>query len=51
MCACNSMSSKILSLRSVINIIAYGGANLGRIAVPQNVLKFSHRTKRNVEMP
>ena len=37
---CSSMSSKILSSRSAINRIAYGGANLVPIAVPLNCFKF-----------
>ena len=37
---CSSMSSKILSSRSALNIIAYGGANLVTIVVPLNCFKF-----------
>ena len=36
---CSSMSSKILSSWSAINIIAYSGANLVSIAVPLNCFK------------
>ena len=36
---CSSVSFKILSTRSAINIIAYGGANLVPIAVPLNCFK------------
>ena len=35
--ACSSMSSKILSSRSVINIIAYSGANLVPIHIYQYI--------------
>ena len=36
---CSSLSSKILSSRSAINRIAYGGANLVPIAVPLTLFK------------
>ena len=36
---CSSISSKILSSKSTINRIAYGGANLVSIAAPLNYFK------------
>ena len=44
----SSMSSKILSSRSVINIIAYGGANVVRITVPLNCFQVSLLIKYSI---